>query len=102
VQFGLVTKEASMHAFESIDLLALVTVTGGGDGDNSGIFGPGAGANRDRIAGDLKAKLPALGIEASGAGSYETARDAYGKCLDKLPSNPTDKQLEICSGLAGK
>ena len=91
-----------MHAFESIDLLALVTVTGGGDGDNSGIFGPGAGANRDRIAGDLKAKLPALGIEASGAGSYETARDAYGKCLDKLPSNPTDKQLEICSGLAGK
>ena len=90
-----------MHAFESIDLLALVTVTGG-EGENSGIFGPGAGANRDRVAGDLKAKLPALGIEASGSGSYETARDAYGKCLDKLPANPTDKQLEICSGLAGK
>ena len=92
-----------MQTFESIDLLALVTVTGGdGSNDaNSGIFGPGAGANRTRAAGDVKVKTP-LGLEVSGNGSYETARDKYGTCMDKLPANPTDKQLEICAGLAGQ
>lgn len=90
-----------MHAFESIDLSTLVTVTGGEGSNDGGIFGPGAGANRTRAAGDLKVKTP-VGLEVGGTGSYETARDKFGVCMDKLPANPTDKQLEICAGLAGQ
>ncbi|HMG24319.1 MAG TPA: hypothetical protein VK607_23450 [Kofleriaceae bacterium] len=86
-----------MYAFEAIDLIELITVTGGED---TGTFGPGAGANRTKISGDLKVKTP-LGIEASGNGTYETARNNYGTCMDKLPSNPTAEQLDVCAKLAG-
>ena len=86
-----------MHAFEAIDLLELVTVTGGED---SGTFGAGAGANRTRASGNLSVKTP-VGLDVSGTGTYETARNNYGSCLDKLPSNPTTAPLEACAKLAG-
>jgi len=103
VHFGSPTKESPMHAFEAIDLFELVTVTGGEDPAPGGtdIFGPGAGANRTDARGDLKVKTP-VGLEISGNGSYSTARDAYGTCMDKLPSNPTNEQLEICGKLLGR
>jgi hypothetical protein len=87
-----------MQAFEAIELRELVTVTGGGEGQDTGTFGPGAGPNRVHANGDLKVKTP-LGLELSGNGTYDSARSDFGACLDKLPANPTDKQLELCAGL---
>ncbi|HEY0477986.1 MAG TPA: hypothetical protein VGD37_10705 [Kofleriaceae bacterium] len=86
-----------MHAFEAIDVLELVTVTGGED---SGTFSTGAGPNRTRASGNLQVKTP-VGLDVSGTGTYESARSNYGACLDKLPSNPTTQQLDTCARLAG-
>jgi hypothetical protein len=88
-----------MHAFEAIDVLELVTVTGGED-TGSGTFGPGAGPNRTRASGDLQVKTP-VGLEVRGNGTYESSRTNYGACLDKLPSNPTAEQMAGCNALAG-
>lgn len=99
VQFAIATKErlSTMHAFEAIDLLELVTVTGGED-NGSGTFGPGAGGNRTRAEGELSVTTP-VGVQVTGRGTYEQARTDYGACLDKLPSNPTADQIGACNSL---
>jgi hypothetical protein len=92
----------TMHAFETIDVLALVTVTGGDDSGGGGTaFGPGAGSNRTRAEGELSVTTP-VGVQVTGRGTFEQARTDYGACLDKLPSNPTSDQLAACNQIAGR
>ena len=98
-----------MQALETIDLSALVTVTGGKDPATAipenaagGMFQNGAGrAKRTYIRGKFNID-PKLGIKVSGEGEYGHALSPYGACLEKLPDNPTTEQLAECGKLAGQ
>jgi hypothetical protein len=89
VHFGLVTKEAHMHALESIDLLALVTVTGGDSSTGAGATvtlpgGAGGSVNYTSTEGSHEKNLAyaekACGIIYPNTGPF-TADPRKGTCM---------------------
>lgn len=83
-----------MQAFEAIDLLELVTVTGGED---TGTFGPGAGPNRIDAEGNLSVKTP-VGIDVSGSGKYQQSQSDYAYCVSHSPADKISQCLPLANG----
>lgn len=84
-----------MHTFEAIDLLELVTVTGGED-----LFANGAGPNRTEISGEIKGKTPL--VDFSGTGTYKKAESNYATCMSSQPAGTSGEQMaKNCNPLAG-
>jgi hypothetical protein len=87
-----------MSNFIHLDLVSLITVTGGED---TGTFGPGAGPNRTKAEGQLSVETP-VGIKVTGNGKYESAESNYGLCMSKQPKGTSGEQMaKNCNPLAG-
>lgn len=88
-----------MHTLQAIDVLALVTVTGGaGEGDT---FGPGAGPNRMKAEGEINVQTP-VGVNVTGKGKYEEALSNYATCMRNQPKGTSGEQMaKNCNPLAG-
>jgi len=89
-----------MNAFQTIDFLALVTVTGGADDGGSDIFANGAGPNRTEIKGEIHGKTPL--VDFGGSGSYQSTQSNYATCMSAQPPGTSGEQMaKNCNPLAG-
>lgn len=90
-----------MNTFQSIDLLALVTVTGGADdGGGADIFSGGAGPNRTEVQGEIHGKTPM--VDFGGSGSYRSTQSDYATCMSAQPPGTSGEQMaKNCNPLAG-
>lgn len=84
-------------SFQTISFDALVTVTGGGEGDD--IFANGAGPNRTEISGDIRGKTPL--VDFGGTGTYKKAESNYATCMAAQPAGTSGEQMaKNCNPLA--
>jgi hypothetical protein len=89
------------HDFQSIDLCALVTVTGGADEGAGGgdIFANGAGPTRTEVTGEIHGKTPL--VDFSGSGTYKSAQSNYATCMSAQPAGTSGEQMaKNCNPLA--
>ncbi len=68
-----------MSNFSIISLSDLDLVTGG-DGQDTGIFGAGAGPNRENIEGSAGVQTP-VGVKVDGSGKYQTSASDQQACI---------------------
>jgi hypothetical protein len=68
-----------MSNFATISITQLDLVTGGAD-DGGGIFGPGAGPNRDNIEANGSFQTP-VGVKVEGGGKYQTTQSDQQACI---------------------
>ena len=80
-----------MMAFETIDLAAMATITGG-DGDSA--------VNQVNVNGELDGELAGVGglasLKIKGQGTVQIQRSNYGECLTTMKGRPTDEIVKAC------
>ena len=89
------------NALQSIDLSALVTVTGGADqgAGGSDIFSNGAGPTRTEITGEIHGKTPL--VDFGGSGTYKSTQSNYATCMSAQPPGTSGEQMaKNCNPLA--
>ncbi|HEX8110201.1 MAG TPA: hypothetical protein VF516_20865 [Kofleriaceae bacterium] len=77
-----------MSNFTTIALTDLDLVTGG-EGEDTGIFGPGAGPNRENIEGSAGFQTP-VGVKVEGSGKYQTTASDQQACIQTAIKNGAD------------
>ncbi len=72
---------------QTIDSLALSTVTGGND-------------NQVNVTGELDGELSGVGglanLKVKGSGTVNIQRTNYGECLNTMKGRPTDEIVKAC------
>jgi len=74
-----------MSNFTTISLAQLDLVTGG-EGEDSGIFGPGAGPNRENIEAKGTFQTP-IGMKVEGGGKYQSTASDQQACIQTALKN---------------
>lgn len=74
-----------MSNFTTISFVQLDLVTGGAD-EGPGIFGPGAGPNRENIEANGSFQTP-VGVKVDGGGKFQTTASDQQACIQTAVKN---------------